>query len=672
MAKLVTWSPEQAELELSKRFKFAKEARKSEEELWLEAERGAYSIDGGDPRFSNSPMDTEMDRGGNVTFIGTNRINHHIRYKHSQLATNPPMILAKPTSNDPEDHRKAKVADQLAHFALRQYSLQDTTDLVTLSAIVYGSGFGKRVWNPALGEVLDFEEESGEVTTDGDFEYTAISPWRMYPDPDSLTWKGSTGVKWLFEEVLMDYQEACFLWPDKGDLLQAYRIQQENTLAGVTSADQSHMRRPKYDVVRVLQYWERGLPYNGLIGRFGWAATNGEEVKLLEPLQKNPHAFSPDGKRPGVAQLPYDIITDQDVVGSYWGRSDTNFAVKHQDARNMLDTAQLDILKAHGVARLVVFGGSEFKAEESITNSPLDVIVVDGPQKPDFVNPVPMPQGMISFTESLKRGEDEIFSINEAMMGQMSRETAGTAMQYATANGNAIRYRLFIKYTKYVEQLYKDFFNIAKKHWDTPRTVKVVGKERAISVIDIKGADIDGGFDLTGEFGSSFSLDPIQRRQEIMTMSPIFEKAGVSSKATLKFMRLGEIDSVYDLVELGATRQDEIFRKMIETGQYIPPEQYQDHASMIEFAQNYVMTAEFSYLPQDKKDLVVQHFNERLAMTGQQAATAMGAGAPGAQGAEGGAPAPEPSPMAGAALAAPRVATPLPQESSIMDLLTKG
>jgi hypothetical protein len=670
MSKLQVWSAAEAEEILTRRFRFSQEARKAQEELWLEAERAAYAIDGGDPRFNNRITQDGTDNGGNVSFIGTNRINHHIRYKHSQLATNPPMVMPRPTSNDPEDQRKARIADKLAHFALRQYALQDTTDQVTLFTLTYGIGVGKRVWNPALGEIIDFDEESGEVTTDGDFEYTAINPWCIYPDPDAKTWDGSTGVKWVFEEILMDYNEACYMWPDKKDILESFRRKEEDSSTiDVSGREVSALKRPKFDVVRILQYWERGLPYNGLIGRFGWAATNGEKVTLLEPLQKNPHAFSPDGVKPGIAQLPYDVITDQDMLGNYWGMSDAMFAVKHQDARNMLDTAQLDILKAHGVARLVVFGGSEFNAQESITNSPLDVLVVDGPQKPDFVNPVPMPQGMISFTESLKRGEDEIFSINEAMMGQMSRETAGTAMQYATANGNAIRYRLFIKYTKYVERLYKDFFNVVKKNWTTSRAIKVVGKERAYEVIDIKGTDIDGGFDIVAEFGTSFSLDPIQRRQEILTMSPLLEKAGVSMKAQLKFMRMSEMDAMHDRLELGNTRQDEIFRKMVETGEYIAPKEYQDHASMLEYAQNYVMTAEFTYLPQDRQDLIVKHYNERLAMTGQQAAGAMGAGGPPPAG----------GPMEAMAAAAPQAAGAppqaapgLPQETNIMDLLTKG
>jgi hypothetical protein len=660
--KYVPWTDDFAEKELNKRFQFAKEARKSQEQEWVECERGMYAIDGGDANFNARRIGYGEDTGGSCTFIGTNRINHHVRYVHSQLATNPPMVLPKPTSNDPEDFRAADAANKLAHYALRQYMMQDTTDRVTLSTLIYGNGIGKPFHNPELGEVISYEEKTGEIQTEGDFEYQAVSPWNVYPDPDAPTWGGNTGIKWLFEEIPMDFSEAICLWSDKADILEQFRIREEKQDAPVADT-QSQLRSAKYDVVRILQYWERGLPTNGLQGRFGWCVTNGTTLSLLEPLKVNPNAFPINKGFPGIAQIPHILLTDQDVPNSYWGKSSVAFAVKHQDARNMLDTAQLDILKAHGVARLVLFGGSSVNHSESITNSPLDIIVVEGNQKPDFVNPVPMPQGMISFTEALKRGEDEIFSINEAMMGQINRETAGTAMQYATQNGNAIRYRLFIKYTAYVEQLYKSFFNIVKKHWTTPRTIKVLGKEKAYNTMAIKGANIDGGFDVVAEYGTSFSLDPLQRRTEIMQMSPILKEAGISMKSQLRYMKMSALDNIYDRNDLGTDRQDEIFRKMIEKGEYIKPQEYQDHPAMLEYAQTYLMTAEFEYLPQDRKELIVKHYNERKAMAGTQMAQAQGVMPPAGGEEMGGLP-------GGAAPAPAGPEEPAP--GNLMDLLTRG
>jgi hypothetical protein len=305
-----------------------------------------------------------------------------------------------------------------------------------------------------------------------------------------------------------------------------------------------------------------------------------------------------------------------------------SYAVKHQDVRNMLQTATLDILKAHGVARLVVFGGADVDTSDAISNSPLDIIRVDGNQAPTFVAPVPLPAGMSNFTQEMNVAEDTIFGINDSMLGQMNRETAGTAMNYATQNGNMIRHRLFIKLTQFTEALWKSYLNNIKKNWTTERTIKVSGAERAYETIELKGADIDGGYDITCEYGTSFSLDPNQRRADILQMAPFLKEAGITPKNMLKQMRLSSMDALYDLAEMGRDRQDEIFRKMVDSGQYIEPQKNQDHASMLEYCQLYVMTAEFNNLAADKQALVNKHFDERLAMSGQQAAEAQGAGAP--------------------------------------------
>jgi hypothetical protein len=325
----------------------------------------------------------------------------------------------------------------------------------------------------------------------------------------------------------------------------------------------------------------------------------------------------------------------------------------------MLQTATLDILKAHGVARLVVFGGSEVDMTDAISNSPLDIIRVDGNQAPTFAPPVPIPQGMVTFGQEMERAEDTIFGINDSMLGLIQRETAGTAMTYATQQGNLIRHRLFVKLTSFSESLWKNFLNNIKHHWDTKRTIKVAGNERAYETIDLKGADIDGGYDITAQYGTSFSLDPNQRRADILQMVPFFEKAQIPMKSVLKAMRLSDMDSMFDLAELGRDRQDEIFRKMVETGVFIPPTKEQDHASMLEYCQQYVMTAEFVQLPEDRKGLIRQHMDARLEMSGKQAAEAQGqATAPAGSGAE-------------ALGVAPEGAPPGPPPGNLMDLLGK-
>ena len=659
MAKLITWTPQQARDELNKRLRTAIQARRDWESEWRTAERAVFAVDGGDPKFDMSNL---SDEGDKPTIVGTNRIMRNTRLIHSQVCTNPPMTMARPTSNDINDNRKAKLADKLIHYGLRQYNIKDTSDRIAWNTLIYGTGFGKCFWDADAGAVLEYDEKTNEVIMEGDWAFTCVSPWNIYLDPGAATMSGDKPVKWLFEEFYMDIEEANYRFPDKSEVIKQFLIEDKNANFKSGDTHRSGLEQAQHNVVRVFQYWEKGQPWNGMIGRFCWciADEKGESLDLLTPIEANPNRFKPnlDSNLPGVAELPYLCFTELDIPDTIYGKSMVSYSVKHQDCRNMLQTATLDILKAHGVARLVVFGGSDVDTSDAISNSPLDIIRVDGNQAPTFVPPVPLPQGMSTFVQDMKVGEDELFGINESMLGQMSRETAGTAMNYATNNANLLRHRLFIKFTAFTEALWKNFLNNIKHHWTTARTIKVAGEERAYETIDLKGADINGGYDITCEFGTSFSLDPNQRRADIMQMQPFFEKAGIQARQLLKHLRLADMESLQDLNDLGRDRQDEIFRRMIDTDVYEEPQKNQDHASMIEYCQIYVMTAEFANLPQEKKDLINKHYDERLAMSGKQAASANGEQV-------------EPPANGAAALGLPE-APAAPPPGNLMDLLSKA
>jgi hypothetical protein len=179
-----------------------------------------------------------------------------------------------------------------------------------------------------------------------------------------------------------------------------------------------------------------------------------------------------------------------------------------------------------------------------------------------------------------------------------------------------------------------------------------LGKEKALEAVAVQGADISGGYDLIVEYGASLSLDPMTRREEIMSLQPIFEKAGVPVRVSLKMMKLNELEGLYDMMQLAEDRQREIFEEMIANNTYIPPEKFQDHENMLAYAMQYVMTTEYKYLEEDKKPLIIQHIEDRSAMAAEEAAGQMpnpggplqpgpGAGMPGE------------SPLAGASPLAP-------------------
>lgn len=636
MARIVTWTPDEAKKELTKRLSNALNDRKDLSYRWEENERTLFNTKGVGQTNSNLSysFDSELGAGDagvgqSNSSIGTNYSFKNLRLIHAQLSANPPTVVPRPTSNDPEDRRRADAADRMIRFAIREYQMQEQVDKANLNTLIYGTGFIKTMWDTEGGDILEVDEETGDLVMEGRFSVTVPDPWSIYVDPDASTWED---VRYIFEKVMLPYEEACFRFPDKKELFEANRTQGGDKSPGLDGRTSAIDKR-YYDVVELYQYWEKGLPTNGYLGRFCWCTKDGQ---LVTPIDKNPERYGERDSKIKKAVLPFHIFTDIDVPNTVWGKSFIEFGTALQDNLNRLDSVLLENIQAHGVARIILPEGSEI-ADESITNSPWDVIKITGTQPPHFMEPMPLPQGMTLLREQMKAGIDDISGVNEAMFGQQSREQSGFSMQYATNQGNMIRRRLFNKYVLFVESIYNRYLQVVQKHWDTPRTIKVLGKEKAFETMDIKGADITGGYDIVVEYGASLSLDPTTRREEIMTLMPLFEKAGVEARDILRMLKLNELGGLYDRLELSHDRQREIFEEMIAKNVFIQPEELQDHPNMLSYCYYYVMTTEFKYLDPDSKVLIVNHIKarEQMAASIQQAATGQ---APG--------PAPDPN-MAG-------------------------
>lgn len=633
MARIVTWTPQEAKKNLSQRLADCFDSRRYMEYRWQENERIIFATKG-EGSYNNASYSFDYDISGLAGVdqtddtIGINYAAKNLRFIHAQLSANPPTVIPRPTSNDPDDRRKADAADRLIRYALREYQMQEVVDRASLNTLLYGTGFTKTVWDTESGDILDLDEESGEMTMEGEFKISVPNVWDVFVDPDATCWEE---VRYMFQRITIPWEEALFRFPEKKELLVAYRraMEEKANQDGFTS---SVIRNKQYDVVELYEYWEKGLPHNGYLGRFCICTRNGELVTELMP---NPERFAPPpaaktGKK-GIAKavLPYQVFTDIDVPNTVWGKAVTEYSVQLQEMLNKIDTVTLENAQAHGVARIILPEGAEI-ADDSITNSPWDIIKITGTQPPHFMAPMPMPQIMPDLMARYKSGIDDSFGINEAMLGQQSRETSGFSMQYATNQGNMIRRRLFNKYVLFVESIYKSYLRIVQKHWELPRTIKVLGKEKAFESVDIKGADIDSGFDLVVEYGASLSLDPTSRREEILTLMPLFEKAGVETRQILGMLKLNELSGMYDTIELAKDRQREIFEEMIATGLYIGPEELQDHQNMLQYAYYFLMTTEFKYLTEDEKALVRRHVREREDMAAAGiAAPALGGTPPG-------------------------------------------
>ena len=644
--KLDIWdNPEKQKQELQRRLRNAMESRQTVEKGWREAERIIYTLQNVDETGAEkialgdgTGVDDAFTAQPNAT-VNTTFKNY--RFLHSQMSANPPTVVCRPTSSDLKDVRAADAADRISRFAIRKYKLMEHVDRLTGHALLYGSGFIKHLWDAEEGEVLDFNPETNEILCEGDIDVSVPNPWDIYIDPDARTWDK---VRYVFERQYMPYEEACRMFPTKQEVLDKIR-QKTKSKADISPMEQtapSFLKQQHFDVVEVYQYWESGLHSNGMQGRYCYCTSEGDPLSDILP---SPHRFAPsksklddgmDKTKFQVARLPYSMLTDIDNPTGVWGRSAVLYAAPLQDIHNALINTMVENARAHGVARLIMHEDTTV-ADDSITNSPYDIVRWTGTRPPEYQAPMQLPTVINDLIGLMANGIDSMYGVNENMFGQQSREQSGFSMQYATNQGNMIRRRLFNKYTDVVESLFRNFLDLVIKHWEVERTVSVIGKEKAFESIDLKGSDISGGYDLVVEYGAALSLDPVSRRQELITMMPLFEKAGVDPRELLRLVKLSELESGYDMVQQSADRQQEIFDTIISTGQPVEPKQNQDHVNMLKYCSGYVMGASYRDLAPEVQQLIDQHIQARQGLS----TAASAAGAPGAPAPAGG-PAPVP------------------------------
>jgi hypothetical protein len=601
MPQVISWSSEEAAKILRQRFEAAKKMR---EPLEPQMRRNFQIINNADSRSDNqvslsfnnlAELSAGEDNSGQAT-ASMNYAFKYLRFLHSQMSANPPSAIVRPATSDSEDHRRADAADRIVRHARDNKEFQELFDQATLKTLTFSIGWIKQIFNPEKGEVSDFSEASGELTMTGDIELYSPDTWDIWVDPNARV---MSDVRYIFERKLLSLEEAMFLFPEKADKIKKLIM---NNRDGLIASDAAKSEAQ----IEIFEYYEKAMPVNGMAGRY---ARFLKDYTLLEPVRKNPH-FN--------AGLPYFGLTYIDVVDHVYGKSMVEYVADLQDMLNRMDSSVIDNIQAHGLIRLLVPDTAEIE-DEAISDSTWDYVKYSGNTPPKYIAPPQLMSDIWEFRTQILTAIQELYGINDSMLGIQRREQSAVSQQTAIESGTMIHRRLFKKYAMMVEKVFRDYLGLVKENWSEPRTIRVLGKEKAFESMEFRGSDISSGFDIAVDYGSSLPLDANMRREAIMLQIPLLKEAGWSAKQILNYMKLNELEGMYDRIQMSGDRQREIFEEMIAKVKsgvpiedaYIPPEEMEQHAARLEFAYDYMESVEFKYLPESIKDLIRLHVKER-------------------------------------------------------------
>ncbi len=558
--------------------------------------------------------------------INLPQIAKNVRYLQSQMSANPPSIMPVPTSSDQSSARAAKAASCLSEYGREQYRFQEVQDLDCLSAIVYGTGISKLYNDPNAGEPKGYNPAKGIAEAQGDIQNEHKSVWDIWFSADA---KVFDKILDFFESEKMPVSKAKALWPDAEEMIEVEASQsvlksgeQWGMLSNADLLRDDTIMREGVDggegTVEVIHWHQKGTIYNGFLGYQG-SFLRGCFKFLEEPTE----SLQPD------ALHPYDILTDLDCPGHVYGKSTLDFAIPLGLIVDQLDGMAFDNIETHGNIKVLVYNSSEIN-DSDLNTDPVEIIRVQGNPStaPTHLAAPPLTIDIYKLRENLKKEIDDIMGINDVLQGNFKKDLSGFSAQTAINAANLVRRRLFNKYTAYVKSKHEKLNANVIEFWEEKRELIVVGTEKYADVKYLKGSDIAKGYVLRAQYGESFSADPASRREEIMQMMPILEKAGVSPKFLIGRLQFNEIQNLVDYTELAKQRQLEIFDRMIktfeETGvpENIPADEMKIayHADMAQAALDYFMTREFDVLPSELKAVMYEHYADREKLAALMAA----------------------------------------------------
>jgi len=626
--KVKSWTTDEAKDILKRRLELVKKNREENFEAgWKANESSLFASNAANqltPSVSGNSLAEifQASAGSKTSSIHIPRVMQNLRFLHSQMSANPPSVIPRATSNELTDRRATEAADDIIQYGREQYNLQEYMDLTSLSTLTYGSGFVKPYHDPDAGKVMTFDESSDEIQMHGDFKCRPILIWDIWFDRDATVWED---VNYTFERKLIPFPTAVSKWPEHEELLMSTLVDNtdhpsrinsiKSTSGSATSSGAGD--DPRNMLVEVYEYTERGLPENGMAGRRCFMV---EEGTVLGKMTKNPH--------PG-AIIPYGILTDIDVPGEIYGKTTVDFAIMLANVVDSLDNMTLNNIELHGSVKLVIFDGAEVNADD-FSDDPVDIISVNGTHShaPYHLKPASISSDVYNLRQQMLEAMDGVMGVNELLQGKVSRELSGFASQTAINAANMVRHRLFNKYTAMVKFVFKTYLSSVVQNWKTERVLEVLGKENAPTIKYLSGADIASGYVLYVEYGTSFSLDPAMRREEILQSKDLQIEAGVSPKKILRSLRYNEIGDLFDAPEIAAKRQLEIFEEAIERFEKSGKVEVEQaslmrkayHLEMAEAAMEFVMTRDFLQLDSSLREAIYEHMDAREQLAAETAA----------------------------------------------------
>jgi len=558
-----------------------------------------------------------------------NRIRPIIRTELAKLTAQKPTATIVPATSEDRDIAAAAAGEQVWDATYREKNLKSVFRQTMLWTLTCGTGFMKSYWDPAK------VDKSGNP---GDFAYENVTPFHLFvpdmmatdiEDQPYIIHVQAKSVEW----VRMNYPNL----QAQPNVMEASDILNDSFLNLVGAAD---FRK---NAVLCYEVWVKPrqvefLPNGGMYTIVG--------DSVVQFVEGNPYLHQ---------QYPFTKF-EHLPTGRFYGDSVIVDLVPIQREYNRSRGQMIEAKNRMGHPQLIAAEGSVDASK--ITTEPGQVIL----HKLGFPPPQPLPlQNLPAYvvqeTERLLMDFEDISGQHQVSKGQVPPGvTAATAISFLQEQDESMLSTTFNSIEEGFEKIGYQTLCYIKQYWDTPRIVKVVGRDQQFNVIAFQGSSLRDNTDIRIEAGSAL---PTSKAAKQALLMDLMSQGFIPPEKGLELMEVGGVQRLYEEIQIDSAQASRENMKMSavteedmeaylqtfmgvdpitqepqlvdpntgqpmvdEMGQPLPPplivpvNTYDNHQIHIQVHNNYRKGQEYEQLPQQVKELFEAHVNEHMMALG--------------------------------------------------------
>lgn len=454
-----------------------------------------------------------------------NRIRPIIRTELSKLTSQKPSASIIPATGEDQDLAAAQAGEQVWDSIYRDKKIRAIFRQSCFWTLITGTGFMKSYWNPSK------KDADGNP---GDFCYETVTPFHIFV-PDMLC-EDIEDQPYVIHIQTKSVEWVRMRYPGikvQPNVMEADDILNDSFLTLVGAND---MRK---SAVLIYEVWVKPgnvefMPNGGMFTIVGdnlvqFVDNGNPYIHQQYPFVKFPHL--PTGRF-----YADSIINDLLPVQREYNRTRGQII----ESKNRMAHPQL--ISAQGAI-----------TPSKMTTEPGQVILY----KLGFPKPEPLPlQGLPAYVmqevDRCLMDFEDISGQHQVSKGQVPPGvTAATAISYLQEQDESMLATTYAAIEEGFEKIGFQTLCYVKQYWNTPRMVKVVGRDGQFNVLAFQGSDLRANTDIRIEAGSAL---PTSKSAKQALLMDLMTQGFIPPEKGLELMEVGGVQRLYEEIQIDSAQ----------------------------------------------------------------------------------------------------------------------